>query len=81
MEKVTGIGGLFFRANDPAVLGRWYQEHLGVTLTPTSYDEPSWQQEAGPTVFAPFPEQTDYFILAIPSSLGWSTSASAIWMR
>lgn len=32
MEKVTGIGGLFFRAHDPAALGRWYQEHLGVSL-------------------------------------------------
>ena len=61
MEKVTGIGGLFFRANDPAALGRWYQEHLGVTLTPTSYDEPPWQQDAGPTAFAPFPKQTAYF--------------------
>jgi predicted enzyme related to lactoylglutathione lyase len=61
MEKVTGIGGLFFRARDPASLARWYEEHLGITRTPTSYDEPTWQQEAGPTVFAPFPEQTDYF--------------------
>ncbi len=61
MEKVTGIGGLFFRATDPAALGRWYQQHLGVTLTPTSYDEPPWQQEAGPTAFAPFPRQTSYF--------------------
>ena len=61
MEKVTGIGGLFFRARDPAALGRWYLENLGVTLTPTDYDEPPWQQEAGPTVFAPFPERTAYF--------------------
>jgi glyoxylase I family protein len=61
MEKVTGIGGLFFRSRDPSALGRWYQEHLGVTLTPTNYDEPPWRQEAGPTVFAPFPEQTAYF--------------------
>jgi glyoxylase I family protein len=61
MEKVTGIGGLFFRARDAEALGRWYQEHLGVTLTPTSYDESPWQQEAGPTAFAPFPEATDYF--------------------
>ena len=52
---VTGIGGLFFRARDPSALGRWYQENLGVTLTPTSYDVPPWRQEAGPTVFAPFP--------------------------
>src|SRR2546428_9602422 len=61
MERVTGIGGLFFRARDPAALGQWYQEHLGVTLTPSSYEELPWQQEAGPTVFAPFPEGTEYF--------------------
>ena len=61
MEKVTGIGGLFFRAKDPKALGRWYQQHLGVTLTPSSYEESVWQQEAGPTVFSPFAETTDYF--------------------
>jgi glyoxylase I family protein len=61
MEKVTGIGGLFFRAHDPAALGRWYQQHLGVSLTPSSYEEPVWHQEAGPTVFSPFPETSDYF--------------------
>jgi len=56
MEKVTGIGGLFFRAHDPTALGRWYQQHLGVSLTPSSYEE-----EAGPTVFAPFAETSNYF--------------------
>jgi glyoxylase I family protein len=61
MEKVVGIGGLFFRAKDPAALGQWYHEHLGIVITPTSYDESPWQQEAGPTVIAPFPETTDYF--------------------
>jgi glyoxylase I family protein len=61
MEKVTGIGGLFFRAHDPTALGHWYQQHLGVSLTPTSYDAPVWQQEAGPTVFSPFPQTSDYF--------------------
>ena len=61
MEKVTGTGGSFVRARDPVSLGRWYLEHLGVTVTPTNYDDRPWQQEAGPTVFAPFPEQTDYF--------------------
>src|ERR1700736_6811360 len=35
MEKVTGIGGLFFRAHDPKTLGRWYQQHLGISLTPS----------------------------------------------
>ena len=61
MEKVVGIGGLFFRAKDPAALGLWYQTHLGVTLTPTTYGAEPWQQEAGPTVFNPFPETTEYF--------------------
>ncbi len=61
MEKVTGIGGLFFRAHDPTALGRWYQQHLGVSLTPSSYEQSVWQQEAGPTVFAPFAETSDYF--------------------
>ncbi len=61
MEKVTGIGGLFFRATDPAALARWYQDHLGITPSPATYDEKPWQQEAGPTVFAPFPASTTYF--------------------
>ena len=61
MEKVTGIGGLFFRAHDPTALGRWYQQHQGVSLTPSSYEESVWQQEAGPTVFASFAETSDYF--------------------
>ena len=61
MEKVTGIGGFFFRAKDPKALGRWYQQHLGVSLIPTSYEESPWQQEAGPTAFAPFKETSEYF--------------------
>jgi glyoxylase I family protein len=61
MERVEGIGGFFFRARDPKVLGAWYRTHLGIELTPTSYDQRPWRQEAGPTVFAPFPADTDYF--------------------
>jgi glyoxylase I family protein len=61
MESVTGIGGVFFRARDPASLSLWYQKHLGITLTPSNYDEPPWWQDAGPTVFGPFPETTTYF--------------------
>ncbi len=61
MEKVTGIGGLFFRAHDPKAMGQWYQQHLGVSLALPSYEESVWEQEAGPTVFSPFPETSDYF--------------------
>lgn len=61
MERVLGIGGLFFRANDPAALGQWYRDHLGIDLVPTDYGQKSWSQEAGPTVFAPFEKDSDYF--------------------
>jgi len=61
VEKVAGIGGLFFRAHDPKALGKWYEEHLGIALTPTSEGGTVWQQEAGPTSFTPFPETTKYF--------------------
>lgn len=61
MEKVTGIGGLFFRAKDPKGLAKWYQDHLGINLTPTDGGEEGWRQAEGPTVFEPFPEDTDYF--------------------
>lgn len=61
MEKVAGIGGLFFRAHDPKSLGKWYEQHLGISLTPTSEGGSVWQQEAGPTSFSPFPETTKYF--------------------
>jgi glyoxylase I family protein len=61
MEKVTGIGGLFFRAQDSTSLAQWYREHLGMEPTPSEYGQQSWQQEAGPTAFAPFPANTKYF--------------------
>jgi glyoxylase I family protein len=53
MERVTGIGGVFFRAKDPDALSEWYERHFGITPTPTSYGAPVWMQEQGPTVFAP----------------------------
>ena len=59
-ERVTGIGGLFFRAQDPRTLAQWYQDHLGVFVTPQSSEDPVWNQQAGPTSFTPFPEKTKY---------------------
>lgn len=60
-ETVTGIGGFFFRARDPKALEAWYRDHLGVSVSPQSLNDPVWRQQAGPTVFAPFPEKTGYF--------------------
>jgi predicted enzyme related to lactoylglutathione lyase len=60
---VNGIGGVFFRAKDPAALLEWYGTHLGVTMQ--GYDP--WQQQAGPTVFMPFARDTDHW----PESKQW----------
>ena len=57
MEKVTGIGGFFFRSRDTAALAAWYRDHLGLDAGHDSM----WQQQAGLTVFAPFKEDSDYF--------------------
>lgn len=53
---VTGIGGFFFRSDDPGALSSWYRQHLGIDT-----GELVWHQSAGPTVFAPFSQSTDYF--------------------
>jgi glyoxylase I family protein len=57
MVRVTGIGGYFFRARDPEALADWYEKNLGITTVGAG----AWQQEAGPTAFAPFAADTDYF--------------------
>ena len=60
-ERVLGIGGLFFRSRDPEKLAQWYHDHLGILPVPSDYDRPVWEQAAGPTVFAAFAMDTDYF--------------------
>jgi len=57
MERVTGIGGFFFRSRDGEALSAWYKQHLGLGAG----HDAIWSQEAGPTVFAPFKETSDYF--------------------
>lgn len=61
MERVTGIGGIFFRSTNPEQLSRWYAEHLGVDAPPASYEESSWRQAAGPTVFAAMTVDSEHF--------------------
>ena len=57
MERVLGIGGYFLRARDPDALDAWYRECLGLDAG----EHGLWTQEPGPTVFATFPADTDYF--------------------
>ncbi len=54
---VTGVGGIFLRADDPKALSAWYAEHLGVGDGQWGI----WQQEAGTTIFSPFQRDSDYF--------------------
>ena len=56
---ITGIGGVFFRAKDPDALSDWYKKNLGVFGMDANYQP--WIQQAGPTVFMPFPADTEYF--------------------
>jgi len=55
--SVVGIGGVFYRADDPEALKAWYEKHLGVVV---DYASP-WVQESGPTLFMPFSKDTDHF--------------------
>jgi Glyoxalase-like domain len=57
MERVLGIGGYFMRAADPVALGAWYRDCLGLDADENGL----WRQEGGPTVFATFESETDYF--------------------
>jgi predicted enzyme related to lactoylglutathione lyase len=57
MEKVTGIGGFFFRGNNPDALNDWYEQHLGVRKAGVEYADGSWWQDRGPTVFAAEPKE------------------------
>ena len=45
-----------FRAKNPEVLKKWYVDVLGVDI-----QNMIWQQQAGPTVFEPQADNTDYF--------------------
>ncbi|MEO6149758.1 MAG: VOC family protein [Mucilaginibacter sp.] len=57
-KLITGFGGFFFKAKDPAALGKWYEEHFGINSMQSGE---TWRQAEGPTVFAPFKQDTKYF--------------------
>ena len=65
MKKVTGIGGVFFKFDDPKGMKEWYAKNLGL---PTGdyganfewrqADDPS---KSGSTAWSTFPQDTKYF--------------------
>src|ERR1041385_8814928 len=64
-ERVTGIGGVFFKAKHPEQLVHWYKEQLGVPAEGTFADF-AWREQAKPektgrTVWSAFPSDSDYF--------------------
>jgi len=67
MGKVTGLGGVFFKAKDPKAQYAWYEKHLGIEAKAEAggamfhwryADDP---EKEGMTVWSMFPENTKYF--------------------
>jgi len=65
MKRVTGIGGIFFKCQDPEKIKEWYTTHLGIEISPygAKFD---WHQESDPekksyTLWSPFSDKTKYF--------------------
>ena len=65
MNKVTGLGGIFFKCNDPQSMNEWYAKNLGLTTGDygTTFE---WRQaddpsRKGSTAWCAFPSETDYF--------------------
>lgn len=66
MKRVTGIGGIFFKARDPAALRSWYEQHLGIDVQNWGGATFRWADEnaqavAGSTVWNITDTATDYF--------------------
>src|SRR5436853_6855973 len=66
MERVTGIGGIFFKADDPKQLQAWYQDHLGILPDECGSVSFHWREAQDPertglTVWSLFPRDTAYF--------------------
>ena len=63
MQKVRGIGGLFFKCNNPEKLATWYKEHLGFELDApfsAAFSNQSLDKN-NTTKWGVFKNETDYF--------------------
>jgi len=64
MKRVTGIGGVFFKAKDPEKLKEWYRTHLGIESESWGAvfhwrDDP--RADDGSTAWSVFTEETKHF--------------------
>lgn len=65
MKRVTGLGGVFFKCQDPEKTKKWYEKHLGIESDQygTKFE---WRSSDNPpkkcyTVWSPFSDKTQYF--------------------
>jgi len=65
MKKVTGLGGVFFKCENPQNMNEWYAKNLGLetseygaTFEWRQVDDPS---KKGSTAWCTFPKDTKYF--------------------
>src|SRR5688500_188255 len=62
MERILGLGGVFFKARDPKALAAWYRDHLGLHIEATqTYCTLKSSAPDEPTVWSTFPTDTPYF--------------------
>jgi len=66
MKRVTGIGGIFFKAKDAPALQAWYKRHLGIDVQPWGGTAFTWTDShgkptSGTTVWSIGPENGDQF--------------------
>lgn len=63
MKRVTGLGGIFFKARDPAALNAWYRQHLGLDVSEWGGTVFKWADDSptGTTLWTPFKADTGYF--------------------
>ena len=65
MKRVTGIGGVFFKCNDPGKVKEWYKTHLGFNTSQYGvmfkWYEGFDSTKRASTQWSPFSEKTKYF--------------------
>lgn len=62
MKRVIGVGGIFFKAENPKELAAWYEEHLGIEFGGKVYTDFKFNEnEPGWMAFSLFAADTKYF--------------------